>query len=276
MRKIKLFFIFICILANITSCKTEANIHKVEKLTAFSYLEVVQKKSNDTIFLKLKNKLSIDVYLYSQNAFIDSILNLNKKFISRKSELEVKFNKSHFKPFHYSAINPNASFVELPLINLPFQSSKKYKILQGYNGNFSHNKINNRFAIDFKMPIGDTICAVAEGVVIEIVKGYEYGGKNNKWKGFDNYIWIYHPQLNLISSYAHLKKHGSLVAIGDKVYANQPIGLSGNTGYSTEPHLHFHMLKLNSNYEYESVPYNFKEGFNGSKLKIGDSIYKNH
>ena len=74
--------------------------------------------------------------------------------------------------------------------------------------------------------------------------------------------------------YAHLKFKGSLVEVGDRVKANQVIGLSGNTGYSTEPHLHFALLKLNSMKEWEAVPYQFIEGYLGEYLRKGDWIRK--
>ena len=41
--------------------------------------------------------------------------------------------------------------------------------------------------------------------------------------------------------YAHLKPGGIRVKLGDKVKRGQVIGLVGNTGNSTEPHLHFHI-----------------------------------
>lgn len=272
MKTINLLLIFI----SFVSCKTESDVSLKEKLSSKSYIEIKQHIIDDSVVFNLKNNLSVDVYLYSKDVYVDSILNSKHKFISAKSEIEMKINKNQFKPFQYSTLSPALPSVELPEINLPFKSSKKYKILQGYNGSFSHNKIHSRYAIDFKMPIGDTVCAVYDGIVIEIVNGYEYGGTNNKWRGRDNFIWIYHPEFNLISSYAHLKKNGTFVNIGDTVYANQAIALSGNTGYSSEPHLHFHMVKLNANYEYESVPYNFIEGYLGKKIKKGDFILKKH
>ena len=55
--------------------------------------------------------------------------------------------------------------------------------------------------------------------------------------------------------YAHLKPGGVKVKLGDKVKRGQVIGLVGNTGNSTEPHLHFHISDGNSPLGSEGVPY---------------------
>ncbi len=62
------------------------------------------------------------------------------------------------------------------------------------------------------------------------------------------------------SQYAHLKYQGSFVKLGDKVTQGQPIALSGNTGFTTASHLHFHVFKLNnSEVGWESLKVKFKE-----------------
>jgi murein DD-endopeptidase MepM/ murein hydrolase activator NlpD len=41
------------------------------------------------------------------------------------------------------------------------------------------------------------------------------------------------------AEYAHLSPGGALAQLGDRVAPERPIGLSGNSGFSTAPHLHF-------------------------------------
>jgi peptidase M23-like protein len=55
--------------------------------------------------------------------------------------------------------------------------------------------------------------------------------------------------------YAHLKPGSLRVKLGDRVKRGQVIGLVGNTGNSTEPHLHFHVADANSPLGSEGVPY---------------------
>lgn len=59
-----------------------------------------------------------------------------------------------------------------------------------------------------------------------------------------NYVTLRHSNGEW-SQYVHLKYRGSLVKLGEKVRQGQPIALSGNTGFSAAPHLHFHVFKFN-------------------------------
>lgn len=96
---------------------------------------------------------------------------------------------------------------------------------QGYSGK-GHN------GIDLRAPIGTPIKSSANGRVIGVgntglIKGcYSYG----KW------IMVEHPN-GLSTLYAHLSL--PKVVTGQTVYAGETIGYSGNTGYTTGPHLHF-------------------------------------
>ncbi len=127
--------------------------------------------------------------------------------------------------------------------SLPFPKNRSYKIIQGYNGSHSHNTDYSRYAIDFSLKINDTVCSAADGYVVGVIKDYELGGTTEDWIDYSNYITIYHPKSGLFTQYVHLIKNGSFVKVGDTVIKGQPIGLSGMTGYTTVPHLHFNVLK---------------------------------
>ena len=85
--------------------------------------------------------------------------------------------------------------------------------------------------IDIAVPVGTSVMAIADGVVI-------YAG-NNDPNGYGNYVIINHGKINgviVTSEYGHISswnvKYGQIVKQGDI------IAKSGNTGMSTGPHLH--------------------------------------
>lgn len=55
--------------------------------------------------------------------------------------------------------------------------------------------------------------------------------------------------------YAHLRPGSLRVRAGDRVRRGQVLGLVGNSGNSTEPHLHFHLADANSPLGSEGIPY---------------------
>ncbi len=55
--------------------------------------------------------------------------------------------------------------------------------------------------------------------------------------------------------YAHLQPGSLKVKLGDKVRRGQVVGLVGNSGNSTEPHLHFQVSDANSPLGSEGLPY---------------------
>jgi len=168
--------------------------------------------------------------------------------------------------------NPD-DLVQVNKINLPFPKGHSYKIIQGYNGSYSHTSEYSKYAIDFNLMNGDTICAAAAGFVVGVIEGYTDGGKSKKWRDYANYITIFHPKMNLYTQYVHLMYNGSLVEVGDYVKSSQAIGRSGKTGQTDMEHLHFNVLKANDS-GMQSVQIEFIEGFRGKELKKGDSVTK--
>jgi murein DD-endopeptidase MepM/ murein hydrolase activator NlpD len=120
---------------------------------------------------------------------------------------------------------------------LPFEKGQSQRVIQSYNGRLTHHSYD-RYAIDFAMPEGTTVCAAREGVVVDLKESSTTGGPEKKFENQSNFVSIAHAD-GTIGEYHHLKRDGVLVEIGQRVTAGQPIALSGNTGYSTSPHLHF-------------------------------------
>ena len=99
-----------------------------------------------------------------------------------------------------------------------------------------------KYAIDFSLPEGTSILAAQDGTVIDVVNKFSKGGDGKKYFKYLNYITIEHKNKEF-SQYGHLKYHGSIVKKGQKVKAGKIIGYNGNTGWTTEPHLHFHVYR---------------------------------
>ncbi|MDR3322799.1 MAG: M23 family metallopeptidase [Zoogloeaceae bacterium] len=84
--------------------------------------------------------------------------------------------------------------------------------------------------LDFSAPYGTRILAAAGGIVVYAAYHPEFG----------NLVEISHGG-ELITRYAHMSELS--VAVGDAVRRGEQVGLLGNTGRSTGPHLHFEVRK---------------------------------
>jgi len=83
--------------------------------------------------------------------------------------------------------------------------------------------------------------AAASGVVVKVVSGCKEGGKSCGG-GYGSHIDIVHSN-GTTTRYAHLSK--ASVVFGQTISQNQTIGILGNTGNSTGPHLHFEIINAN-------------------------------
>ena len=140
--------------------------------------------------------------------------------------------------------------------NLPFAANKSYRISQGYNGSFSHMGIF-KYSLDFIMPVGEAIHAARGGIVIGAKQSSNEGGPTENFKDKANYVTILHND-GTIAEYLHLQQDGVSVSIGQQVAAGEAIGFSGNTGWSTAPHLHFHVLRMNREFSRETIATKFR------------------
>ena len=128
------------------------------------------------------------------------------------------------------------------------------RIDQGFGGRFSHTDPENRYAVDFAAAIGTPVQAARAGIVMQVESDFDKAGlKLEKYGGRANLIRILHDDGSM-AVYAHLKPEGVLVRVGQHVRAGQQIGLSGNTGFTTGPHLHF-AVQVNRGMRLESLPF---------------------
>lgn len=145
--------------------------------------------------------------------------------------------------------------VDIRKVELPFQKNKEYALVQGNNSLPSHNTDESRYAFDFGLPVGDTICAATNGFVVGVIEDYRFGGRQEKWRDFANLITVYNPETAMFVQYVHLDYKGSLVNLGDSVWTGQKIAIAGMTGFTNIEHLHFNCLRpIHSEHGLTSIP----------------------
>jgi murein DD-endopeptidase MepM/ murein hydrolase activator NlpD len=174
---------------------------------------------------------------------------------SLKISKNVKAYKFSYKYWTNYGKHNNNEYDKDYIYNLPFKTSNKFKLFQGYNGTISHQ---NKNSLDFTMPVGTEIMAIREGVVIKVVEKNNKNCGKEECKKYNNLIIIYHSD-GTFAEYTHIKLNGSKVKVGDQVSKGQLIGYSGNVGWSTGPHLHLVIFKQNIDNR-ETLKTKFKTG----------------
>jgi murein DD-endopeptidase MepM/ murein hydrolase activator NlpD len=125
---------------------------------------------------------------------------------------------------------------------LPFGVGQERRVIQGFGGGFSHQG-SNYYAVDFDAPEGTPILAARDGLVVAAYAGANGNGHTPEWLDYTrmNFILVRHDD-GTLGEYLHLLTGGVRVRAGTRVARLDFIGLSGNTGFSTQPHLHFHVM----------------------------------
>lgn len=124
---------------------------------------------------------------------------------------------------------------------LPYLRGNTFLLSQAENG--PTHKDEHKFAYDFQMPVGTPIYSSRAGKVIRVVDHFSDKAQTEEFKAQGNFILIEHSD-GTYSIYAHLDKAGSLVKVGDKIPTAKKIGFSGNTGFTSGPHLHFEVFNF--------------------------------
>ena len=153
--------------------------------------------------------------------------------------------------------DPRASHRPTEPYRAPFAVGQSFPISQGFNGSFTHNTPSSKYAVDIAMPEGTDIYAARAGIVMDVANDFFSGGAEQKFMQKANLIRILHEDGSM-AVYGHLRLESARVTPGIRVKAGQRIGKSGNTGYSSGPHLHF-AVQLNSGMEMRSVPFEFAD-----------------
>lgn len=132
---------------------------------------------------------------------------------------------------------------------LPYPRLPTRKLLQGNNGPYGHTG-HAQFAFDFLMPIGSPILAARDGKVVATEAKFPDG---TRVPGEENFVVVQHAD-STFGRYYHLTQGGVRVSVGRLVVAGDTVGLSGNSGASAGPHLHFDVTRSCREWGCQTIP----------------------
>lgn len=142
---------------------------------------------------------------------------------------------------------------EAPWLRLPYNEGNSFVVIQGFHGYYSHY-LDDSYAVDWDMPEGTAVLAARAGVVLDTKEDSDRGCPSEDCADDANYVLLDHGD-GSFALYLHLEQGGVDVERGERIGQGQPLGRSGNTGFSTGPHLH---LQVNDLYG-QSLPLRFEE-----------------
>ena len=137
----------------------------------------------------------------------------------------------------------------------PFAMGSTYRITQAYPDTFSHGSPDARYAVDIALPDGTPVYAARDGIVINVRHDAFLGGASAVMMDQANIVAVLHDD-GTIALYGHLHWDSIRVHIGQSVSRGEALANSGNTGFSTGPHLHFAVIR-NAGFTGVSVPVYF-------------------
>ncbi|TGK11528.1 M23 family metallopeptidase [Leptospira fletcheri] len=152
---------------------------------------------------------------------------------------------------------------------LPYEG--KTWVSVGYNSGNEHRG-DAAQSIDFQMPEGTPILAARDGTVVETEEKFEEGRIDPILIDKANRVIIAHSD-GTVAIYGHLKKSGVSVSVGQKVIAGTRIGFSGNTGYTSGPHLHFEVYAPEENRRKKSFATLFKTESGEAEFLTEENAY---
>lgn len=166
--------------------------------------------------------------------------------------------------YRHLAGDPQAQHRPEQSYRAPFAISTSHSITQAFPQVATHTTRDSHYAVDVAMPVGTDIMAARGGIVFDIAASNFAGGLDPERDGPNaNVVRILHDD-GTYAIYAHLNTNTIRVRPGDRVERGEYIADSGNTGFSSGPHLHFAVVR-NAGMRIESVPVMFS-GRNAEKI----------
>ncbi|CAN5200545.1 M23 family metallopeptidase [soil metagenome] len=125
---------------------------------------------------------------------------------------------------------------------LPFATGKHYAVLQGFHGAFSHTG-GNEYAVDFDCPVATRVLAARPGIVVASNASAQKSGTTPEFRNYDhvNWVLVLHDD-GTLGQYMHLAPASVEVEPGRVVKRGDELALSGHTGFSSTPHLHYMVM----------------------------------
>ena len=217
---------------------------------------ITEKSRLTTLGKELEDRKRIyDISISKKAALVEETENSEEEYQNLlKSKLE-EYIELRQELFTYESElefirDPNSLPKPIPgILKLPFDAN--IRVTQNFGETSFARANSNRYGrpfhdgIDFGIPSNTKLVSVAAGEVIgvgntDLVRSCQSWGK---------WILIKH-NIGLTTLYAHLSL--TKVRLGQKVESGELIGYSGNTGFSTGPHLHFGVYDSNG---VEAIPY---------------------
>lgn len=157
--------------------------------------------------------------------------------------------------YGYVVGEPGAQHRPTQPYRAPFVLAQRFQVTQAPPDAVTHVDPSSRNAVDIAMPVGTAVYAAREGVVINVAARHFRTGLNLQSIDQANFVQIMHDD-GTYAIYAHLQLDTVRVRPGQRVARGEYIANSGNTGFSSGPHLHFVVLH-NVGLRSESVPVTF-------------------
>ena len=233
----------------------------VEHLERQVYLVIMKKEGVDSVYVR--NDLYAPVEIELSFAGLKNVSGAPSRPIRRvmpaRSSIRLAMLTAtqaerpiaYVPKFEYSLGDPAGASMAYRY-PLPWRGGP-FRVSQGANGQYSHFGPKNRYAIDIAMPEGTPIIAARGGVVIKTENSQD--GRGTDASG--NFVRVLHND-GTMGVYLHLKKGSVSVREGQQVTVGSPLALSGNTGNSSGPHLHF-VVQRNTGMGLVSIPYQFNQ-----------------
>jgi murein DD-endopeptidase MepM/ murein hydrolase activator NlpD len=151
--------------------------------------------------------------------------------------------------------SPDAVHTPALPYRVPFGVGSTFQISQAYPVRITHTTAESQYAVDIALPDGTPVYAAREGIVMNTRHDSYRGAPSPVMLDQANFIEILHSD-GTIALYAHLHWDSIRVRMGEHVARGQYLADSGNTGFTSGPHLHFAVLR-NAGFEDVSIPIQF-------------------